>query len=949
MAAVGMRRAATLVALTLVSWWLLRLAPAAEKTIIIGPAQTSLVDTMRSLYFTPPEGTLFYSPPSPNPPPPPPAPPQPSTTPPASLRSRAPPAGDPYWSSRKHALHCGGLLLDETVCAAWYTSRLVHLRQSQRRGGRAKSCEANCHGHGVCDLQTGVCACEAGYNGSSCRSTNLRECNHVNDGLWHASHCAGECDERTGYCWCPGRIGERPMADTCQVKHMSVDAFAAFTLKPDPAWIRFAADGSKVDGGVLSLQQPMKTKIQNAFAKDLQQRSDLFRKNPAKRAAAVSRFWFGNSSNSRSSLSNVQVTISEYGVPHATRSGGTSSSAAAAAHATPSTSWKTNGGCGHNCQREQPSQQLAPAEMLREEDKAKHGSALYQKLAARGTWPHDSLLESPTSWCEASDPNGYVDHKCPCLYDGYHGELCEKRHEPFCLNQCSGHGICDPKGGGYCRCDDGYFGIDCSMTTGGEDGNQVQLHSKHAAVLSPRRPTIYVYELWDHTSLILQYRAYRAYCVHRLFNEQNQTEFNDNYAYTIETAMHEWMLNSPHRTLDGANADFYYVPSYLACTILPVFDWVGPGPYSMGYPMRPVTAMRMAYDALQQVRTRWPYFNTSIEERQKKRDEGIEAHALPNHIFLFPHDEGACWAPKVLYDNAIILTHWGRMDKEPHSSSRYVPDNWEHDWRIDERAPNGQRWSFPKNGGSRSMIGKHPCYDPLKDIVIPVFASHQKWMSSPWLWRGGKDREERRNARSLAVNAPRPNLAYFSGNLALNEPTKYARGIRHRLHKAFSTTKGWKLIGKAGGRYSLDLSQSDFCLVPPGGDGWSSRTDDAVRHGCIPVIIMDNVHMPFETSLNYSAFSIRIPERDVEQLDTILRSIDASTKRRMREAMRRLWVRFVYARSFLEAEAFLPARLPRDHVETNQAYVGLREKVGRGYPDAFDTMLLELVARRAAL
>ena len=107
--------------------------------------------------------------------------------------------------------------------------------------------------------------------------------------------------------------------------------------------------------------------------------------------------------------------------------------------------------------------------------------------------------------------------------------------------------------------------------------------------------------------------------------------------------------------------------------------------------------------------------------------------------------------------------------------------------------------------------------------------------------------------------------------------------------------------------------------------------------------------MPFETSLNYSAFSIRIAERDVEQLDTILRSIDASTKRRMREAMRRIWVRFVYARSFLEAEAFLPARLPRDHVETNQAYVGLREKVGRGYPDAFDTMLLELVARRAAL
>ena len=27
-------------------------------------------------------------------------------------------------------------------------------------------------------------------------------------------------------------------------------------------------------------------------------------------------------------------------------------------------------------------------------------------------------------------------------------------------------------------------------------------------------------------------------------------------------------------------------------------------------------------------------------------------------------------------------------------------------------------------------------------------------------------------------------------------------------------------------------ASSQFCLVPPGGDGWSSRVDDAVRQGC---------------------------------------------------------------------------------------------------------------------
>ena len=39
------------------------------------------------------------------------------------------------------------------------------------------------------------------------------------------------------------------------------------------------------------------------------------------------------------------------------------------------------------------------------------------------------------------------------------------------------------------------------------------------------------------------------------------------------------------------------------------------------------------------------------------------------------------------------------------------------------------------------------------------------------------------------------------------------------------------------GDYSELLASSIFCLVLPG-DGWSARMDDAMLHGCIPVIIM---------------------------------------------------------------------------------------------------------------
>lgn len=46
--------------------------------------------------------------------------------------------------------------------------------------------------------------------------------------------------------------------------------------------------------------------------------------------------------------------------------------------------------------------------------------------------------------------------------------------------------------------------------------------------------------------------------------------------YSIETFLHEAMLQSRHRTYDPEEADLFYVPGYIACYIYPVFgaaDW----------------------------------------------------------------------------------------------------------------------------------------------------------------------------------------------------------------------------------------------------------------------------------------------------------------------------------------------------------------------------------------
>lgn len=279
--------------------------------------------------------------------------------------------------------------------------------------------------------------------------------------------------------------------------------------------------------------------------------------------------------------------------------------------------------------------------------------------------------------------------------------------------------------------------------------------------------------------------------------------------------------------------------------------------------------------------------------------------------------------------NAILLTHWGRRDGKPRSSSRYMADDWTADWRADSRAPSGKKWSFP--GGSRSMIGEHPCYVAGKDIVIPVFSPPSKWANTPWL---------------SFQPAERTIFAYFSGNLAEREPLKYSRGIRHRIRSSFRHTKGWKLVGNQGMSYSTDLSSSEFCLVPPGGDGWSSRVDDSVRHGCIPVIIMDNVHMPFETELDYSSFAVRINESDVEKADEILRSIPSHTREHMREAMRHIWLRFTYAQALLDADAFAKGS-PSSYLDVHPIPELARAvaPLGRGAPDALDTIMMTLYGR----
>ncbi|KAI7728771.1 hypothetical protein M8C21_028700, partial [Ambrosia artemisiifolia] len=73
-------------------------------------------------------------------------------------------------------------------------------------------------------------------------------------------------------------------------------------------------------------------------------------------------------------------------------------------------------------------------------------------------------------------------------------------------------------------------------------------------------------------------------------------------------------------------------------------------------------------------------------------------------------------------------------------------------------------------------------------------------------------------------------------------------------------------FGSAGGggirKASTGMAASKFCLNIAGDTPSSNRLFDAIVSHCVPVIISDDIELPYEDILDYSKFSIFVPASD---------------------------------------------------------------------------------------
>lgn len=145
----------------------------------------------------------------------------------------------------------------------------------------------------------------------------------------------------------------------------------------------------------------------------------------------------------------------------------------------------------------------------------------------------------------------------------------------------------------------------------------------------------------------------------------------------------------------------------------------------------------------------------------------------------------------------------------------------------------------------------------------------------------------------------RTTLLFFRGRLKRNAGGK----IRAKLVEELSSAEGVVIeegtAGEAGKAAAQSgMHKSVFCLCPAGDTPSSARLFDAIVSGCLPVIISDELELPFEGILDYRKIALFVSSSDALQpgwLINFLRSISPSQIRALQMNLAKYSRHFLYS------------------------------------------------------
>lgn len=135
----------------------------------------------------------------------------------------------------------------------------------------------------------------------------------------------------------------------------------------------------------------------------------------------------------------------------------------------------------------------------------------------------------------------------------------------------------------------------------------------------------------------------------------------------------------------------------------------------------------------------------------------------------------------------------------------------------------------------------------------------------------------------------RPTLLYFRGAIYRKEGGNIRQELYNMLKDEKDVFFSFGSVQDHGvSKASQGMHSSKFCLNIAGDTPSSNRLFDAIVSHCVPVIISDDIELPYEDILDYSKFSIFVRSSDAIKKGYLMRLIKGINKHRWTRMWKRL-------------------------------------------------------------
>ncbi|GFP94272.1 probable arabinosyltransferase arad1 [Phtheirospermum japonicum] len=317
-------------------------------------------------------------------------------------------------------------------------------------------------------------------------------------------------------------------------------------------------------------------------------------------------------------------------------------------------------------------------------------------------------------------------------------------------------------------------------------------------------------------------------------------------------------------------------------------------------------------------------FHTTYKETSNLTSNGSPVHRLIEQHSI----DYWLWADLIAPESERLLKNVVRVHKQEEADLFYIPFFTTISFFLLEKQQckalyrDALKWVMDQPAWKRSEGRDHilPVHHPWSFKSVRKFMKHAIWllpdMDSTGNWyKPGQVYLEKDLILPYVANvdlcdskcsldSKRTTLLFFRGRLKRNAGGKIRAKLVAELNGAEDVIIEEGTAGERGkAAAQTGMRKSIFCLNPAGDTPSSARLFDAIVSGCIPVIVSDELELPFEGILDYRKIVVFVSSGDALQPGWLLPYLRSISPAKIREKQINL---AKYSRHFLYSHPALP-------------------------------------------